>query len=144
MQTTMAAMKQSSEIGIILRFMENAADCQHLPVLADHLIKALNEFDLECSIQFRDSNEAFHFNCEEDSPDASLLTMCTESGRFIDIGANSIINSEFLSILISNMPISNKERYGEIKDMLARVGFRKTRRIATRSPFVASIISAQK
>ncbi|OUS26467.1 hypothetical protein A9Q99_18200 [Gammaproteobacteria bacterium 45_16_T64] len=121
MKTTMTAMKQSSEMGTLLRFMEKAANCENYASLAQQLIAALTEFGLECCIQFRDTREAQHFNCDEDSADASLLCMCLEKGRFVDIGVNSIVNASFTSILVNNMPITNKERYGEIKDMLAIV-----------------------
>ncbi len=121
MKTTMVAMKQSSEMGTLLRFMEKAADSDALAILGDELLSTLDGFGLQCCAQFRSSSDAYHFGCDDDSADATLLSMCIEKGRFIDIGANCIVNTAYTSILVSNMPITDKDRYGEIKDLLAIV-----------------------
>lgn len=120
-KTTMVAMKQSSEMGTLLRFMEKAADSENFGILADELLTTLDSFNLQCCTQFRNSSDAYHFGCVADSADATLLSMCIEKGRFIDIGANCIVNTSSTSILVSNMPITDKDRYGEIKDLLAIV-----------------------
>lgn len=121
MQATVVAMNQSSEMGTLLRFMEKVANSENFDTLADQLLLTLDEFDLQCCAQFRNETDAYHFRCEEDSADATLLSMCIEKGRFVDIGANCIVNTAYVSLLICNMPITNKDRYGEIKDMLAIV-----------------------
>lgn len=121
MKATMLALKQSSELGMVLRFMEKAAECKEYKTLANQLLKILSDLGLNCCVQFRDQNQAYHFNCEEDSPNATLLTMCFERGGIMDIGVNSIFNSQYSSILVNNMPISDKDRYGEIKDILSFV-----------------------
>ncbi len=120
-KTTMVAMKQSSEMGTLLRFMEKAADSENFGILADELLTTLDSFNLQCCTQFRNNSDAYHFGCDVDSADATLLSMCIEKGRFIDIGANCIVNTSSTSILVSNMPITDKDRYGEIKDLLAIV-----------------------
>ena len=120
-KTTMVAMKQSSEMGTLLRFMEKAADSEDFGSLSDQLLSTLASFSLQCCAQFRNSSDAHHFGCNVDSADATLLSMCLEKGRFIDIGANCIVNTPYTSILVSNMPITDKDRYGEIKDLLAIV-----------------------
>mgnify|MGYP007055213029 CR=1 FL=1 len=114
-------MKRYNEIASLLLFMENAADSENFGILCDGSLTILDSFILKCGTQFRNSSDAYHLGCVDDSADATLLSMCIEKRRFIDIGANCIVNTSSTSILVSNMPITDKDRYGEIKDLLAIV-----------------------
>ncbi len=117
MQTAMAAMKQSSDLGLILRFMEDTIRTQSHEELARVLREYLQQFSINCAVMIVSQNDAKYYYCGEDSQSSVLMAMCREKGRFVDIGLVTVTNGSDVTILVREMP-HDEARYGEIKDVL--------------------------
>lgn len=117
MQTALTAMKQSSDLGLILRFMEDTIRTQSHEELAKVLHEYLQQFDIRCAVMIVSRNDAQYYYCGEDSQSSILMAMCREKGRFVDIGLVTVTNGTDVTILVKEMP-REEARYGEIKDVL--------------------------
>ena len=118
MQTAMTAMKQSSDLGLVLQFMEESIKTGDYENLASVMISSLTQFSLEASIQILEGDEPQYYNCEVDSSEAHLMAMCKDKGRIVDVGMVTIVNGELVTLLIKEMP-TEEARYGEVKDIIA-------------------------
>lgn len=118
MQTAMAAMKQSNDLGLVLRFMEETIKTDSLASLADVLHSYLSQFAIECGIMIVDQQEAQYFHCQDEAQEAMLMAMCKDKGRLVDVGLVTVANGEYVTILVREMP-KDETRYGEVKDILS-------------------------
>lgn len=118
MATAMAALKQSSDLGLILHCMEDIIKAKNNQELADTLKHALSQLEIDIALMILNEDRAHYFFCTDGSPESVLMAMCRDKGRIVDIGLTTVINSADLSILIREMP-KDEGRYGEIKDAVS-------------------------
>lgn len=117
MKVALSAMKQSSDLGLVLRFMEESILTQSHEALAKVIEDYMRQFGVDAAVLFVINNEATYFYCDEDSAEAQLMAMCKDKGRIVDVGLVTVINGQNVSILVKEMP-KDEARYGEIKDVL--------------------------
>ncbi len=117
MKTALSAMKQSSDLGLVLRFMEDSIVTESHSALADVIVDYMGQFGVESSVLFIIDDDAQYYHCREESQEALLMAMCREKGRIVDVGLVTVINGKNASILVKEMP-TDEARYGEIKDVL--------------------------
>lgn len=115
----MKAMTNASEIGAILRFMQESFLVSDYKKLAHLILTTTTQFGLHCSLQIRVGNEVFTFNSDGPaSPlEKNILMQAKNKGRIYDSKEKSIYNYDVISLLINNMPLDDEVRYGEIKDL---------------------------
>lgn len=114
----MQAMKDTSDLGVMLRFFEASFTTKSFDDLAKHLFDTTRSFGWSVSIQIRDVFNTYNISdCGFMSPmEESILTQAQNKGRFFDFRHRTIINYDHITLLIKNMPLDDPMRYGTIKD----------------------------
>lgn len=118
-QVAMKAMTNASEIGSILRFMQESFSVKSIKELAKLILNANTQFGLNCSVQVRTNDEIVTLNDKGvASPlEKNILLHAKNKGRIFDSKDKTIFNYDVVSLLINNMPLDDEARYGEIKDL---------------------------
>ena len=114
----MAAMSNTSDMGVNIQFLLDSHHCANLDELGQLLFKSLNYFGLHCSLQMRGQYQIKNMeaNGMERAMESRLLNEMKDAGRFYDFGNRTVINYDSISLLIKNMPLDQPEKYGIIKD----------------------------
>lgn len=118
------AMTQAAELGSLLRFTDEATQCNSLEELAEKFFALLGEMELNTSlrISLNDKNHQVFFNDDIERPlESEILISARQSGRLVDFGSRTMVNEAHCSILIRNMPIDDEIRYGMIRDNICFV-----------------------
>ena len=118
MDAAFAAMQSSSEIGAIVRFLENTLTLNTFDALANSLLDITHDFGLMCTLQIRGEEGRLNYGCENKSVESKMLSELISKGKIIDFGARTLLNFEHISLLVRNMPIHEPENYGRLKDNL--------------------------
>jgi len=121
MHTALTAMKHSSDMGLILRFMESNAKCHDFEDLGRLLFELLREFSLQGSLLFKAHGGDLFVGCQDDSSDAMQLAMCFDKEKFVTKNNELVINQGNVSLLINNMPVEDERVFSELKDVLGMV-----------------------
>ncbi len=74
---------------------------------------------MNCSFQFRPGGRTLNFGCEDESLDAILLTKSVHGEKIMDFEQRTVVSVPSAGILIKNMPVGEREKYGRLKDHLA-------------------------
>lgn len=117
--TAFEALTTSAELGRALRFVEHTFSIPSFDSLAQALFKCMSEFGLNTSVMFvSTSGQLFYSQTTLDVPplEKDLLQIMHHQGRFKDFGCRTFCNYRQVSLLIKNMPLDDRERYGRIKD----------------------------
>lgn len=120
-KTAMEAMTSNFELGCAVRFVELSHNIANFSQLASALIEATSSLGLSCSVMFK-SSEGDHFFSAQGagvSPlEENLLKVTHGAERFVDFGCRTVISFPQLALLVKNMPLDDRARYGRIKDTL--------------------------
>ena len=120
-KTAMEAMTSNFELGRAVRFVELSHNIANYAQLASALIEATSSLGLSCSVMFK-SSEGDHFFSAQGagvSPlEENLLKVTHGTERFVDFGCRTVISFPQLALLVKNMPLDDRARYGRIKDTL--------------------------
>ena len=121
-ETAMEAMSTSFELGKAVRFVEQSYSVCSYDELAQTLTTVVNDLGLSCALMFTcsDGNRFYGDQQHLISPieEDLLLMMHNNEQRFIDFGCRTLINYPLVALLIKNMPLEDRARYGRIKDTL--------------------------
>lgn len=119
--TAMTAMVSASELGGVMRFMRRSFACASLEELAATLIEAAAGWGLVASVQLRASRRRLSHNQDGvSSPlEESVLSTLSECGRLVSLKDRLAVNYPAVTLMIANMPISDAERCGRLRDDLA-------------------------
>jgi len=120
MKLAFDAMKNSSELGEILRFQERIQQVQSQTELAELTFESLNYFELEGTMVFFDEAEPQYFRSDKSQSRLELESVIAarQKGRIYSWKQYSFFSYEYFTVLIRNMPIHDEERYGVLKDQL--------------------------
>ncbi|MEH6448168.1 MAG: response regulator [Oleispira sp.] len=113
------AIKGSAEIGKAIRFVEKMYSITSFDYLITELFKTMKEFGLNTSVLIRSTQGDIYRSSADEiiSPlEEALLCQIKDQGRFYDFGCRTACNFRQVTLLIKNMPLSDPERYGRIKD----------------------------
>lgn len=127
------AMKQSSDLGLLIRFLESSIEAQSFEQLAEFLFEMLQEFELSASMAiFDDEGEAEYFFPDkiERPLEKQVLSRCNGKNRLYDFGCRTIVNEHHCSILLRNMPLDNEERYGMLRDSICFIAAAVSSRVS--------------
>lgn len=119
--TAMVALKFNGELGVVIDFLRKCSTCKTYEELGEKLIAATSAFGLQCSTQIRHQHNTVNLSSTGWCPplEAQLLAMGLGKGRIVDIKNRTFVNYEHVSLLVKNMPVDDKEKYGQLKDHLA-------------------------
>lgn len=119
----MQAMSYTSNLGMVLQFMKAAAELNDFDSLAMKVFEVTSGLGLSAVIQFHGPVGVANYTKEGDvSPlEANVIEMARNKERFFDFQTRTIINYHDFSLLILNMPVTDAEKYGLIKDILGNL-----------------------
>lgn len=119
--TALEAITTSAELGKAVRFIERSYLAPSMEKLARELTDILRDLQLSCSLMFigRSSNYYASTHSTEVAPlEQELLQMLHTEERFVDFGCRTQINYPRVALLVKNMPLEDRPRYGRLKDIL--------------------------
>ncbi|PCJ45742.1 MAG: hypothetical protein COA99_04160 [Moraxellaceae bacterium] len=117
--TAFTAMESNSEMGVILRYMEEITSCNSYNDLGLSLAQTVLTLGANVILQIRGINKVVNFGCADNSFEAHLLSKSLKKGKLIEGVHKFIINDQRISILVTNTPNKEDPKYGRLKDNLA-------------------------
>ncbi|NOU52027.1 response regulator [Pseudoalteromonas sp. JBTF-M23] len=116
--TAFSAMATSSEMGQIVNYIESIGDINDVPTLATALINCMANFNLSCNVEFRVNNEQQHYATSGIcSPIVlELFEILKSKGRLHEFTSRILVNYDYVSVLVLNMPEGDDEKHGRIRD----------------------------
>lgn len=118
--TAMQALSSTSELGQAMSFMEKSLSFQNIEEAAEQLLSVTGGLGLDCRLMITMHQQAHWYPSEDKvSPlEKELIEMSDRQQRILDFGASTLVNYPVVSILTTNMPLEDPDRYGRIKDLL--------------------------
>lgn len=131
--TAFAAMRESSDYGQLLNFMRDSLECGSYEELASNIFRVTNDIGVNCSLKIRSASGDIDLTSHGATKplEAALLTELEGQGRFFDFKDRTIVNFDQISMLVKNMPVDDKERYGRIRDSICTLLTAANARIST-------------
>lgn len=119
-ETAMNAMAGTSELGMVMQFLERSHGLHSVEDLSEAFFEVLRNLDLSSCLYVRaQGREQWFADGEGIRPlEQELVLMSDHGQRFVDFGARTIVNYQHLSLLVRNMPVHDMTRYGRTKDLL--------------------------
>ncbi|GAA78881.1 PleD family two-component system response regulator [Pseudoalteromonas sp. BSi20495] len=116
--TAFNAMANSSEMGQIVNYVENIGFINDPQSLGKALIDCLQSFNLQSNVEFRYANVIEHFALHGVcSPIViELFEMLKSKGRLHEFSHRILVNYEYISLLVLNMPDHDPDKHGRIRD----------------------------
>lgn len=120
MKMAFDAMKNSSELGAILRFHEAIHLAEDNTALAQLVFDALKDFELESTLVLVSEQQPLYFRDDmQRSPlELESILAARSKGRLYSWRQYSFFSYDLFTVLIRNMPINDEERYGILKDQI--------------------------
>ena len=119
-KTAMEAMASSSELGQVMKFVEQSYTVDECQALASTLFTTTDALGLVCVLSLQMNGESYFFSSNEvvKPLEQQLLQVAKNETRFHDLGVRTVLNYPNASLLIKNMPVDDPNRYGRLKDAL--------------------------
>lgn len=119
-RTAMEALHTTSELGQAMSFMEKSLNYHTTEEAALGLLEVLHHLALDCRLMINLGGDTQWFpSPDKISPlEKELIEMSDRGQRFHDFGNSTLVNFPAASLLVTNMPLEDAERYGRIKDLL--------------------------
>ncbi len=120
-KTALSALTGTSEISIVMQFMEKTIRHNSLDDVISGLIDTTNKFSIDCCICIPNDSgpNIWHSSDGAVSPiEKELVEMSDPSKRFMDFGCRTVVNYHPVKMLVKNMPLEDMDRYGRLKDLL--------------------------
>jgi DNA-binding response OmpR family regulator len=119
-QTAMQALTTTSELGQALSYMERSLTFNTIGEAALGLLEVTSSLALDCRLMITlESSNHWYPGEDQVSPlEKELIEMSDRNQRFLDFGASTLVSYPAVSLLVTNMPLDDAERYGRIKDLL--------------------------
>jgi len=114
--TARIAIENSFELGTIITFMEAIGGCEDFDELSMAFFKAVEDFDVNLSLQIRCNDGALNFRCANDSLEAVILGEFKGNAKIIEHARKIIIHHEKISVLLKDLPSCDSMKYGRLKD----------------------------
>lgn len=120
-RTAMTAMTSMGELGGLIETMKRFNACNTLSALVDATLAGLALYDLRGAVQIRSSDQTLTRTEVGDAPPLviSIIKHMATADRISFFKSRLCITYEYASLLVSNMPVDDEERYGRLRDHLA-------------------------
>lgn len=118
-QMAMQFLSSAGESGTLLNFTRVAIQSRDYYALAKHLVDAIGEFDLNCSVMIRHGGETtIRTSAGQPSPlEQAILENASTMGRIFQLGSQCVFNYDHVSIFVRGLP-EDEERRGRTRDNL--------------------------
>ena len=120
-----SAMSNSSEIGVVMQFVERTSTIDSIDGLCQALLETLSGYGLSACIELRMQGQESHHACSQGSVSPiiiELFDLLKNKGRIYSFEPRMMINFRQISILLLNMPQGDEDRIGRLRDHLCFVG----------------------
>lgn len=119
--TAMTAMSSMGEMGVVLQVLQRYNNCKTLTEIADAMIGSLANYDLTGTVQIRTPNSTIEVSSgnTQSSHDSAVISRLSSMGRIVHFHSRMIVNYDYVSLLINNIPKDDAEKVGRIRDNLA-------------------------
>jgi CheY-like chemotaxis protein len=120
-QTAMTAMSSAAEFGVVLQFIRGSYNCRDYATLADVAIAACGEYGLTACLRLsgRLGIQSRNRVGASSALETGILERMTGFGRIVDFSHRTAINYDHVTLMITDMPVDDAERYGRLRDHLA-------------------------
>lgn len=117
----MTALTNSSEMGVVIQFVDKSVKCHSIEALAEAMLSAITHYSLHGSMVVRvtESDLRYYSNTIVSPLETQLLEHSKDGSRIVSFGKRAIFNSRLATILIKDMPESDDDRAGRLKDHIA-------------------------
>jgi len=127
------ALSSTSELAQVVQFVEKSYAYRSTAELASGVFDVTEQLGLSCCMAVREEGgdgeaevpasqvggEQWFSSDGVISPlERELIEMSDRQQRFVDFNDNTLISYEHISLLVRNMPLDDRERYGRLKDLL--------------------------
>jgi len=118
--TAFSAMKDSSELGMCINFIEISYGIKDFDSLASCFFNVSRSLDLDCSLMFIIRDKRIFYSgsgsiCSALEKEV-ISNIFDKGGRYIDFGCRTQINFSHVALFIKNMPLHDLDTYGRYKD----------------------------
>lgn len=119
--TAMTAMTNMGELGALLQSLQRFNECADIPRLTDEMLAGIGLYDLMGVVQMRAPETTItRSSCGSATPlEASVIATMAGMERIVQFKSRLSITYVHVSLLISNMPVSDPDRCGRLRDHLA-------------------------
>ncbi|RDH81258.1 MAG: hypothetical protein DIZ80_14225 [endosymbiont of Galathealinum brachiosum] len=116
----MLSMTTAGEYSAIIDFFRDSGSASDYESMVKMLFAAGSSYGCGISVEIRCNNDELVFSYDENVKDeqAAIITRLKLQGRLIEENGLICINYKKISLLISNLPQDDIEKYGRIKDNL--------------------------
>lgn len=115
MESSLAAC---TELNLLADFFDHSLDCDDLRALGDRLLETFDRFGLRVIVRLVESGHYFSHAGEVGVLDQEMMESLYEKGKIIDFGHRTLINAQWVSVLVRNMPVHDDMRYQRWRDNL--------------------------
>lgn len=115
------AMSEYAELGRAIRFVSSTYLLPSFDDLAHTVFQVMRELELNSSLVFFSSAGELYYSASQQDVtplEREVFQMMHSEDRFCDFGNRTLCNYPHVSLLVKNMPLDDKERYGRLKDTL--------------------------
>ncbi len=120
-KTALEAMSTSFELGKAVRYVERTFNVSSLEKLAISLMEVMSDLKLSVCVMFKSRFGQFYYSSSSTivAPlEMEILQMLHTEKRFMDFGCRTQINYPQVALLIKNMPLDDRAKYGRLKDTI--------------------------
>lgn len=131
-KVAMTAMTSMGELGVVLQFLSKCFSCNSAREVAQEVISSLSQYGLSGAVQIRGGTEVLI----ESTPggnsveDGAVISRLHGIGRIFEFKTRMVINYDFASILMNDVPDDNEQR-GRIRDNVAMLAEGAHARVAS-------------
>lgn len=117
-RTAMAAMVSMGDLGVVLQFLSKSFTCNTLEELAQVMLEAMGQYDLQAALQLRIGDEVLSLsqNGRNVPLEVSVLNHVRQSGRIFQFKSRCVFNYGRVTLMVNNMPLDDADRCGRIRD----------------------------
>jgi DNA-binding response OmpR family regulator len=116
----MGFLRNIGDTGVLLTFMRSSLGVVDFEQLAARLLEAAAEYGIDCHVQLRHAGGSYTLTpAGKASPlEESVLEKSASMGRIFQFSRRLVVNYEFVSILILDLPVDELEA-GKLRDNIA-------------------------
>lgn len=120
-RTALSAMTSMGELGVVLAFLRQSFACRTAAEVAEALLAAMRQYDLRAAVQVHGEGRSLSLSDNgRDVPlEVSVLNHVGSAGRIFQFKSRCVFNYGRVTLLVNNMPLSDAERCGRIRDNAA-------------------------
>ena len=118
---TQTVLANTSELGVVMRFMESSFRCKSVQALATKVFDATNALGLNAALRTHYAgNITHHVSHGVVTPlMRELFERAQKQSSLFSFEAKTFFTYPNLTLLVKNMPIHDEDKYGRYKDHLA-------------------------